>query len=107
MKTIFFPMPFIAIAIFSLFSCATSPKSIQGEISLPQKFEKVWYRDTLEKPGLAVMTDTGTLTVNNQSIIFSGKKENVCIKMKDIHALLLKNLEATSSITGSLFSMGI
>ena len=70
--------------IFFVTGCANTPMPIQGSIQIPQNFEKVWYRDTISKPGFFVMSDTGNLTVDNDALEFQGDKGKVIVKFSDI-----------------------
>jgi len=72
--------------------CAATPIPIEGEVPIPQTIENVWYRPSLDKPGLAVMSDTGTLTVNNNSMEFAGGKERRRIALAEIHRISFKKL---------------
>ena len=67
--------------------CATTPIPINENTPIPQDFNNVLYRSTLEKPGFFVMTDTGTLTINNDSLVFVGDKENLLIKFTDMNSI--------------------
>lgn len=84
----------LLIVTFSMLigGCSTTPIQINENTTIPQSFENVWYRSTLEKPGFFVMSDTGTLTVNNNSIKFVGDDENLIIKYTDIHSVSFKKL---------------
>jgi len=72
--------------------CVTTPVPIEGDISIPQTFENVWYRPSLDKPGLAAMSDTGTFTVNNNSVEFAGEKERRLITLSKIRSISFKKL---------------
>ena len=77
----------ISTLVVLTLGCATTPAPIQGDVSLPQTFEQVWFRPTIARAGLAVMSDTGTLTVQNRSLEFVGKKDHVSIDVSDIHGV--------------------
>jgi len=64
---------------------ASTAISLSADISIPHTIKKVWYRPTIEKPGAFwVMSDTGTLTVNDSSLEFAGKKENLSILLSEV-----------------------
>ena len=67
--------------------CSTAPIQINENTTIPQIFEEVLYRSTLEKPGFFVMTDKGTLTINNDSLEFIGDKENLLINYTDVKSI--------------------
>ena len=77
----------ISTLVVLTLGCATTPAPIQGDVSLPQTFEQVWFRPTIARAGLAVMSDTGTLTVQTRSLEFVGKKGRVSIDVSDIHGV--------------------
>jgi len=73
--------------------CSTkTPTSIAGKISLPVTFKSVWYRPTLDKSGYFVMTDTGTLSVEDNFIKFEGEKEVIIIPFSEIISVSFKKL---------------
>jgi hypothetical protein len=82
----------ILVALLLAGGCATTPAPTDGAVSIPQVYESVWYRDSLDRPGLGVMSDTGTLTVNSSSIEFVGGKEKKLIALPDIQSVSLKKL---------------
>ena len=67
--------------------CTTIPPTLDTQISLPVSFDTVWYRPTLARPGLVVMTDTGTLTVRANGVAFIGKKGSTDINYEKIQNL--------------------
>jgi len=71
-------------SLILLAGCATIPPTPDTQISLPASFEKVWYRPTIGKPGIQVMTDTGTVTVRTNGVAFIGKKGTTEISYEDI-----------------------
>lgn len=72
--------------------CATTPVHSEEDIAIPKTFENVWYRPSLDRPGLSVMSDTGALTVSNNSVGFAGKKEKVLIALSEINSISFKKL---------------
>jgi hypothetical protein len=86
----------ILFAMMLVAGCTTTPisidPSVEGAVLLPQRYDSVWYRSTLDKPGMAVMSDTGTLTVGNSSIEFAGGKERKLIALAEVHRLSFKKL---------------
>jgi len=83
----------VAILLSALFAggCATAPTT-DGAVALPQVYGSVWYRASLDRPGLVVMSDTGTLTVNDKSIEFLGGKEKKLIPLAEVHSVSLQKL---------------
>ena len=77
----------LSIVCSLLSGCATVPTAPDTQISLPVSFEKVWYRPTLAKPGIHVMTDTGTVTVRTNGVAFVGKKGTTEISYENIQHL--------------------
>jgi len=76
---------YIACTLMS--GCASTSPAPDTQISLPASFNKVWYRPTLEKPGFVVMTDTGTVKVETNGVIFTGKKGSTDISYEKIQNL--------------------
>jgi len=72
--------------------CAATRVSIEGDISIPQIFENVWYRPSLDRPGLVVMSDIGILTVNKNSMEFAGGKERRLIPLSEIRSISFEKL---------------
>ncbi len=66
---------------------ASTAISIKADISLPRAFDKVFYRPTIDYEGMWVHTDLVTLTVNDNSLEFAGKKENLSILLTEIQKL--------------------
>jgi hypothetical protein len=62
-----------------ILGCATIPPAPETPITLPVSFQKVWFRPTLAKPGIQVMTDTGTVVVGTNGVSFTGKKGSIDI----------------------------
>ena len=62
-----------------ILGCATIPPRPQTPITLPISFEKIWFRPTIAKPGIQVMTDTGTVVVSTNGVTFTGEKGSVDI----------------------------
>ena len=82
-----------AVISILVMGCTTTPVQINENTPIPQNFKNVWYRSTLEKPGFLVMTDTGTLTINNNSLGFIGEKENLLIYFTDMNSISFGKLE--------------
>ena len=66
---------------------ASAAISLKVDISLPRSFDKVFYRPTIDYQGMWVHTDLVTLTVNDNSLEFVGKKENLSILLTEIQKL--------------------
>jgi len=66
---------------------ASAAISLKVDISLPRSFDKVFYRPTIDYQGMWVHTDLVTLTVNDNSLEFAGKKENLSILLTEIQKL--------------------
>jgi len=62
-----------------ILGCATIPPTPQTPITLPVSFQEVWFRPTLGRPGIQVMTDTGTVVVGTNGVSFAGKEGSVDI----------------------------
>lgn len=62
-----------------ILGCATVPPKPQTPITLPVSFQEVWFRPTLARQGIIVMTDTGTVVVGTNEVSFTGKKGSVDI----------------------------
>ena len=69
----------LLLACSLIAGCATAPATPQTPIALPVSFSDVWYRPTLGRPGLQVMTDTGTVVVGTKGVAFSGTTGSVDI----------------------------
>lgn len=63
-----------------ILGCASTPSTPQTPITLPVSFQEVWFRPTLDRPGIQVMSDTGTVEVGTSGVSFAGKKGSVDIK---------------------------
>ena len=67
-----------------IIGCATTPAPIQESIQLPKTFEEVWYRPTIARPGILVMSDTGNFIVNDDTLEFQGEKYKIKIPFPSI-----------------------
>jgi hypothetical protein len=77
------PVLFMAHALLP--GCTTTaPSADASQITLPASFQEVWYRPTLDRPGVAVMTDTGTVTVGAESVDFRGSTDAKRISYTDM-----------------------
>ncbi len=75
----------ITCIIFILAGCVTTPPTpITEPIETPVVIDRVWFRPTIDKPGFFVMTDTGVLAINNDSLTFRGDEENLKIHFNEI-----------------------
>ena len=81
----------IIFVVIHIFGCANL-STIEGDIPMPQTFEKVWYRSTIAKPGILAMSDTGTLIVNSNSLEFEGEKERISIVLSEIHRISFEKI---------------
>lgn len=55
-----------------------------GDFPLPAIFEKVWYRPAKRGFSLKPYEDSGTLTINHQTIEYASDKRTMVIPMKDV-----------------------
>ncbi len=62
-----------------ILGCAAAPPAPQTPLTLPVSFREVWFRPTLAKPAIPVMTNIGTLVVGIDGISFYGNKGSVNI----------------------------
>lgn len=84
MKKVLVQAVVLTFTTILLWGCASTPPVADSQISLPVSFEQVWYRATLERPGLLVMTDTGTVTVGHSGLDFRSESQTQHVRYEDM-----------------------